>query len=78
MFCFFDFSHGEKWVLPRPNIASYRRPELVAEFSVDFFGVERMQEWYLLDFDMVCEAEGGRLKSPFLSRGILLEEIKSL
>ncbi len=67
----FAFCHG-KWVLPDPDIVSYRRPELVAEFSVDFFGVERVQEWYLLDFDIVCEAEGGQVKVPlFIKRYIV-------
>ena len=66
-YLFFDFCRREKWVLPDPAILSYRRPELLAAFSVNLSGlIERQEEWYFLDFDFVCEAEGGQVKVPLL------------
>ncbi len=65
---YFDFCRGGRWAFPDPNIVSYRRPRRIAEFNIDFFGVERVQEWYLLDFEGVCEAEGGQVKVPLFIR----------
>jgi len=59
---------GRAWKVPDPAIVEYRRPEMVARIEVNFVGVVREQEWYLLIFEFACEAEGGHVKVPLFIR----------